>query len=71
MKQVLNIRSGRRNNPAMLALVAEVALSNNDLAGIAAYLQDLPVGANYGKGPGTDLPRGKQLYERDCAACLE
>ena len=29
----------------------------------------MPINANNGKGPGTDLTRGKQLYERDCAAC--
>jgi cytochrome c553 len=69
LKQVLDIRAGRRINPTMLPLVTEAALSNSDLASVAAYLQGLPVAANNGKGPGTDLARGKQLYERDCAAC--
>jgi len=69
VKQVLDIRAGRRNNPTMLPLVAESALSNADLASVAAYLQGLPIPSNNGKGPGTDLARGKQLYERDCASC--
>jgi cytochrome c553 len=69
IKQVLDIRAGRRNNPSMLPLVTEAALSSSDLAGVAAYLQGLPIAANNGKGPGTNLVRGKQLYERDCAAC--
>ena len=69
VKQVLDIRAGRRNNPTMLPLVAESALSNADLASVAAYLQGLPIAANNGKGPGTDLARGKQLYDRDCASC--
>ena len=69
LKQVLDIRAGRRINPTMLPLVAESALGNADLAGVAAYLQGLPVAASNGKGPGTDLARGKQLYERDCASC--
>lgn len=69
VKQVLAIRAGARNNPTMLPLVAEGALSNADLASVAAYLQGLPIASNNGKGPGTDLARGKQLYERDCASC--
>lgn len=69
LKQVLDIRAGRRNNPSMLPLVAEATLSHSDLASVAVYLQGLPINANNGKGPGTDLTRGKQLYERDCAAC--
>jgi len=69
VKQVLDIRAGRRNNPSMQPLVTEAALNNSDLAGVAAYLQGLAVAANNGKGPGTDLARGKQLYERDCASC--
>ncbi|MBK6557505.1 MAG: c-type cytochrome [Comamonadaceae bacterium] len=32
-------------------------------------LQALPFEGSIGKGPGTDLARGKELYERDCAAC--
>lgn len=69
VKQVLDIRAGRRNNPTMLPLVAESALGNADLASVSAYLRSLPITSNNGKGPGTDLARGKQLYERDCAAC--
>ncbi len=69
LKQVLDIRGGRRINPSMLPLVTEAALNNTDLAGVAAYLQGLPIAANNGKGPGTDLVRGKQLYERDCVSC--
>lgn len=69
LKQVLDIRAGRRINPSMLPLVTEAALNNADLAGVAAYLQGLPIAANNGKGPGTDLVRGKQLYERDCVSC--
>ena len=40
-----------------------------DIADIAVYLQSLPVPPTQGQGPGTDLARGRQLYERDCQVC--
>ncbi len=69
IKQLSDIRSGRRNNPAMQPIVAEPNLSVGDIANVAAYVQGLPISANNGKGPGTEVARGKQLYERDCATC--
>jgi cytochrome c553 len=69
IKQLVDIRSGRRHNPEMAPLVAEPVLSLQAMADIAAYVQGLPVAANNGKGSGSDLALGKQLYERDCAVC--
>ena len=45
------------------------ALSDQDIADIAVYLQSLPVPPTQGQGPGTDLVRGRQLYDRDCSIC--
>jgi cytochrome c553 len=39
------------------------------LADVASYLQALPITGKPGKGPGTALERGKELYARDCAGC--
>jgi cytochrome c553 len=69
VKQLVDIRSGRRHNPDMAPLVAEPVLSLQAMADIAAYVQGLPVAANNGKGGGSELALGKQLYDRDCASC--
>ncbi|MDP1652263.1 MAG: c-type cytochrome [Rhodocyclaceae bacterium] len=69
IKQLTDVRSGRRGNPKMLPFADHQALSVQDVADIAAYLQALPVPADQGQGSGTDLARGRQLYERDCLAC--
>ena len=69
VKQLHDIRSGRRNNVAMEPLLADPGLDSGAIADIAAYLQALPIGAGNGRGAGTDLARGRQLYERDCDAC--
>ena len=69
IKQLTDVRSERRSNPKMLPFADHQALSVQDIADIAAYLQALPVPATQGQGPGTDLARGRQLYERDCSVC--
>ncbi|MBA3057553.1 MAG: c-type cytochrome [Gammaproteobacteria bacterium] len=69
VKQVLDIRSGRRNNPPMKPLVSEEKLSLQNLADIAAYLQALPVSGAIAKGPGSGVARGKKLFTKDCAGC--
>jgi cytochrome c553 len=68
VKQLLDIRSGRRANPVM-APFAEMLVDARDLADVAAYVAALPVPAEAGRGPGDDLERGRALYERDCARC--
>jgi cytochrome c553 len=69
IKQLVDIRSGRRHNPDMAPLVVDPVLSLQAMANIAAHVQSLPVAATNGKGPGTDLDQGRRLYERDCAVC--
>lgn len=67
IKQISDIRGGRRNNPSMQPLVSE--LSRSDIADVAAYLQSLPISQTNGKGSGDGVTRGRQLYDRDCASC--
>ena len=69
VKQIDDIRSGRRQNHRMLPFVDESVLGRQQVADVAAYLQAQPVMADNGKGPGTNLEHGKRLYERDCARC--
>lgn len=69
IKQVADIRAGLRLNPPMKPYVDGEAMNAQALADIAAYLQALPMTGTLGKGPGTGTARGKQLYDRDCAAC--
>lgn len=69
MKQMADIRSGRRLNPKMKPFIDDDVLTAYDIADIAYYLEALPIKSGNGKGPGTDIARGKQLYDKDCADC--
>jgi cytochrome c553 len=69
IKQVSDIRSGRRLNPEMKPYVEGAQMTPQALADIGAYLQALPISGSAGKGPGTALDRGKALFARDCTPC--
>lgn len=69
IKQMVDIRSGRRENNRMLPFANQHVISPQDIADIAVYLQALPVPANNGKGSGTDLEAGRKRYDQDCATC--
>lgn len=69
VKQVSDIRTGRRLNPEMKPYVEGAEMTPQGLADIAAYLQALPITGTAGKGPGTALDRGKALFTRDCSPC--
>jgi cytochrome c553 len=68
IKQIADIRAGRRDNPIMYPF-AVTLVDPQELADVAAYLQTLPIPPGNGKGPGTDLEKGKGLYARDCVQC--
>ena len=70
VKQVVDIRGGRRLNPAMKELLDDRPLGDQALADIAAFLDGLPVNAaSVVRGAGSALERGKALYDKDCAEC--
>lgn len=69
IKQVVDIRSGQRLNPPMKPFVEPSELTLQAMADIAIYLQALPIVGKMGQGPGSDLARGKTLYDKDCAGC--
>jgi cytochrome c553 len=68
IKQMADIRSGLRDNPIMYPF-AKTLIDPQELADVSAYIQTLPIPTDNGKGPGTALDRGKELYERDCTVC--
>ena len=45
------------------------ALTAFEIADIAAHLQALPISTENGKGPGSAVATGKQLYDKGCADC--
>ena len=68
VKQIADIRAGRRDNPIMYPF-AIMLTDPQELADVAAYLQSLPIPPGNGKGPGIDLSEGEKLYRRDCVQC--
>jgi cytochrome c553 len=68
IKQMADIREGRRDNPIMYPF-AKTLTDPQELADVAAYLQTLPIPTGNGKGPGSDLATGERLYKRDCVQC--
>jgi cytochrome c553 len=68
IKQLADIRSGRRENPIMLPY-AEQLIDPQQLADVAGYLASLPRPTGHGRGAGTDLATGARLYGRDCVGC--
>jgi cytochrome c553 len=69
IKQMADVRAGRRDSAKMHPFVAKDVISTEELAHIAAYLNGLPVPTTNGKGVGNNLERGKALYDKDCASC--
>lgn len=69
MKQIADIRSGRRSNPKMEPFVDDHVLDTFQIADVALYLSQLPIDKPNGKGPGTTVAAGKALYDKDCADC--
>jgi cytochrome c553 len=69
LKQMMDIRAGRRDNPAMAPFVGDWIVTVEELADIAAHIKSLPPPANNSKGDGKNLAKGKSLYDKDCASC--
>lgn len=69
VKQLHDIQSGRRTNHKMLPFADESTLGPQGIADVAVYLQEQPLRTDNGKGPGTHLERGGQVYEASCARC--
>ncbi len=69
IKQMADIRARNRDTPTMLPFATLDNLSIQDIADVAAYLEQLPMSPDNGLGPGTDLEHGKRLHDRYCVDC--
>ena len=69
IKQMTDVRAGRRDNPKMYPFAEKHVISPQDIADISLYLESLPVTPDNGHGPGLNLEMGKKLYEQDCVDC--
>lgn len=69
IKQMTDVREGRRDNPKMFPFAGKHVVDTQEVADIAAFLNSLPLPGNNDIGPGNDLVRGKALYEKNCASC--
>jgi cytochrome c553 len=69
VKQLVDIREGRRHNPIMEPF-ADALLDAQEIADVAAYIETLPVPVP-AEPPqvASDLEGGRRLYERDCQGC--
>lgn len=69
VKQMADVREGRRDNPKMFPFSGKHVVEPQEVADIAAFLNSLPLPPHNDKGPGSDLTHGKALYDKDCASC--
>ena len=70
IKQMADIRAINRDNPTMYPFtLGQILPTPQDVADVAAYVAQLPMTENNGRGPGTDLEHGKEIYVEYCAKC--
>lgn len=69
IKQVADIRSGKRSNPKMELFADEHVLNAYEIADIAVYLNGLPISDGNGKGPGKEIAKGEEIYSKNCVKC--
>jgi cytochrome c553 len=72
IKQLTDIRSGRRHNPTMYPFARKLT-GPQAIADVAAYVATLCIPVASGKYQGPDAARqiadGKLLYDKECAQC--
>jgi cytochrome c553 len=74
-EQLLRIRSGERDNPAMYPFVQERTLGRGyqPLVDLVSYISRLPMHPRHQKGPWRDhrdeFREGEQIYQKHCAQC--
>ncbi len=74
MKQLLDIRSGRRVNPAMQPFVQERTIGGyQNLSDVVAYISTLPMNPEHAQGPwppaSLEYREGGEIYQKYCASC--
>jgi cytochrome c553 len=69
IKQMTDIRDGSRDNPKMFPFAGKHIVTLQEIADVAAYLEQLEMPQDNGKGPGTAVDKGKAIFGKDCARC--
>ena len=74
IQQLMDIRSGHRENPTMYPFVQERTIGGyQSLADVVIYVSTLPMHPQHEKGPWPkarpEYRKGKKLYENNCASC--
>ena len=74
IQQLLDIRSGVRENPTMYPFVQERTIGGyQSLADVVTYISTLPMSVRHKKGPWprstAEYKAGKKLYDRHCSNC--
>jgi len=70
IKQLADIRALNRDNPTMYPFALPESIGGpQSIADVAAYIATLPMNPEPGRGPGTDLKHGEQLYKDNCVRC--
>jgi cytochrome c553 len=69
IKQITEVRAGVRINPKMSPFSKEHAVTPQEIADISVFVSSAQTARENGKGDGTALDRGKQLYQNGCVKC--
>ncbi len=74
IRQLLNIRDGKRDNPLMYPFVQERTIGGyQSLADVVAYIATLPMTPEHDLGPwaegSEEYTTGQRIYASHCAAC--
>ena len=70
IQQLADIRARNRDNPTMFPFTDPRHFGGaQNIADVAAYIEQLPMSPHNGRGPGIDLTHGEQVYRDECAEC--
>ncbi len=70
IKQLADIRAGNRGNPMMYPFASgRILQSAQDITDVAAYVSQLPMTGNNGKGLISRADHGKPIYKEYCEDC--
>jgi cytochrome c553 len=69
IKQLIDVRTGSRDNAKMYPFVSSHAITTQDIADLAAYLGTLLSPPDNARGEGKALSRGETFYKKDCVGC--
>ena len=70
IKQLADIRSKNRDNPTMYPFTDPASIGGaQGIADVTAYISNMPVDPDPGKGNGKQLEKGKQIFFKHCVQC--